>query len=220
MPTIEHKIHLKENDCTGCGLCFCVCPHKCIRMKGDSEGFLYPRIDYSRCVSCGQCVSSCNKMSSASKYCTPKKILAAINKNKDVRQKSSSGGVFFAIAQDFIKQSGYVVGAQFASDFSVEHNISNTLEGIKAFQTSKYVQSSIENVLPNIKALLMKGEKVLFSGTPCQVAALHFYLQRPFDNLFCIDFICHGVPSQALYKRFLYEEVLKKRICYYKNQYA
>ena len=52
---------------------------------------------------------------------------------------------------------------------------------------------------------LKNNRKVMFSGTPCQVAALKHYLQHDYDNLLTVDIICHGVPSPKVWNLYLDE---------------
>lgn len=82
-----------------------------------------------------------------------------------------------------------------------------TLQGVEAFMGSKYVQARIEHAYQDAKRFLLQGRKVLFSGTPCQIAGLHQYLRKPYDQLFTVDFICHGTPCLKAWAVFLQETV-------------
>lgn len=96
----------------------------------------------------------------------------------------------------------------------VIHAIASTFDEIKQMQGSKYVQSKLEGVFPTIKQLLNEQKKVLFTGTPCQVAGLRMYLRKPYPNLLTIDLICHGVASPGIFKEYVHmvEKRLKKKI--------
>lgn len=197
MISIEEK-----KNCCGCSACASVCPVQCISMKEDYEGFLYPFVNKSKCVNCGLCEKVCNHINPYDKK-EPLKILAAANKDEEVRFNSSSGGIFYILAEQTINKGGVVFGARFDENWQVVIDYADTIEGVKAFMGSKYVQARIETAYIDAKRFLINGRKVLFSGTPCQIAGLHKFLGRQYDNLLSIDFICHGVPSPKVWKMYL-----------------
>lgn len=206
-------IHIIEKkNCCGCSACASICPKQCITMKEDGEGFLYPLVDNTTCVKCGLCEKVCNELHPYGKR-KPKQVLAAINKNIDVRLKSSSGGIFYILAERTIKEGGVVFGARFDTNWQVFISYAEDMNGVEAFLGSKYVQARIDNAYKDVKRFLLEGRKVLFSGTPCQVAGLHKFLGKSYNNLLTIDFVCHGTPSPKVWKVYL-ENVLKgiKRI--------
>lgn len=204
------------NNCTGCSACKDVCAKTAILMKCNESGFLYPEIDAEKCIKCGKCEKVCPAINpldnKKSKSITIKgtSAFAAINKNESVRLDSSSGGIFFALAEQIIAEGGVVFGAKFTDDFSVIHSWTDSLDGLTEFQGSKYLQSIIGNSYKDCKNLLEHGRKVLFSGTPCQIHGLikylesecNFYKSNP-DYLFTVDFICHGVPSPLLWQKYI-----------------
>ena len=189
--------------CSGCHACFSVCPKSAIMMSESNEGFLYPQIDSDKCIKCGLCEKTCPSLNPIKKETENTKAYAAINKNEAIRLDSSSGGVFTAIAEKVIEENGVVFGAKFASDFSVVHGWTDTIEGLSDFRGSKYLQSVIGNSYKDCKTFLENGRKVLFSGTPCQVQGLKKYLQKEYENLLTVDFICHGVPSPLIWKKYM-----------------
>ncbi len=132
-------------------------------------------------------------------------IFAAINKNDEVRGKSSSGGIFFELASAVILQNGVVFGAAFDSEWNVIHTCRDTFDGIRDFMGSKYVQSSIGDSYKSAKNYLDEGVLVLFSGTPCQIGGLKAFLGKDYQNLITVDFICHGVPSRGVWRKYLSE---------------
>lgn len=194
-----------ENNCTGCGVCVISCPNNCITMKENSEGFQYPNIDYKRCSHCNLCKKSCpqnkNFLNNIPKIC-----LAMKNKQENIRETSSSGGVFRELANYVMLNGGVVFGAIYDNNMRVEHKKIDKIEDIRQAQGSKYVQSKLDNIFVEVKEELNKGKLVLFSGTPCQIQALSNYLGNVYNNLLTVDIICHGVPSPKvfdIYKKHL-----------------
>lgn len=123
---------------------------------------------------------------------------------------SSSGGLFNAIAVNTIKRGGVVFGVKFDTEWNVVFSYTETEEGIKAFQGSKYVQAFVGNAYKQAEHFLKTGRDVLFSGTSCQIAGLKKFLAKKYENLLTLDFICHGVPSQKLFHQFIKEELEKQ----------
>ncbi len=195
--------------CTACHACFSICPKSAIEMGANNEGFLYPKIDGEKCIKCGLCEKVCPALKPIKKECEDTKAYAAINKNEAIRLDSSSGGIFTALAGKVIEEGGVVFGAKFASDFSVVHGW--TEKGLIEFRGSKYLQSVIGNSYKDCKAFLDSGRKVLFSGTPCQIQGLKKYLDKEYENLLAVDFICHGVPSPLLWQKYIDYRAEKSR---------
>ncbi len=129
---------------------------------------------------------------------------------------SSSGGTFIALAKEIISQSGVVFGAVFDENWEVKHTYAETLEGIKHMMGSKYLQSRIENNYQETEKFLKEGRKVLFTGTPCQIAGLHKFLRKEYPNLLSVDILCHGVPSPGVWRKYLAEishKVIRSENC-------
>lgn len=187
-----------------------VCPKHCISFEEDTEGFRYPFVDKEKCVNCHLCENVCPVINKSDAK-EPIELCAAYNKDESIRLKSSSGGIFTILAEEVIKQGGVVFGARFDDKWEVCHSYTETIEGLATFRGSKYVQSRIENSYKNAKEFLSKGRKVLFSGSPCQIAGLHKFLGKQYDNLLTVDFICHGVPSPKVWRRYL--EEIQKNAC-------
>lgn len=190
--------------CCGCGSCAAICPSKCITMAYDGEGFRYPHVDYSKCVHCQACKTVCPVMRQMPPRPTSKAI-AAQNRDDGVRQFSSSGGVFFALAKDVIQQGGCVCAAIYDNDFTVTHMLADTLEAVVRQRGAKYPQSRAEQCYAEIRTRLRTGKPVLFVGTPCQTAGLYAFLGRDYQNLLLVDMICHGVISSKVWTRYLKE---------------
>ncbi len=194
---------IEENKdiCCGCGACELTCPRNCITMVSDEEGFEYPQIDKNRCVNCGLCKNVCPVINH--KYSDEKpQCFASYSKDSCVRINSSSGGVFTELASQIIKNGGVVCGAMFDENFNLAHSFADTIEGIDRLRGSKYIQSKTTKAFEETKKLLDKGKMVLFSGTPCQIQGLLNFLKKPYDNLITQDIICHGVPSEKLWRAY------------------
>lgn len=196
-------IEIKDKkSCCGCHACVSVCAKHCITMQSDSEGFFYPVVDNTVCTDCGLCEKVCPVIHQE-EVREPLASYIAINLDEAIRLKSSSGGVFTLLAEDVICEGGVVFGARFDEVWDVIHDWTDTIDGLSAFRGSKYVQSKIGDTYRAVKDFLKQGRKVLFSGTPCQIAGLKKYLRKEYNNLLAVDFICHGVPSPGVWKRYL-----------------
>ena len=171
-------------------------------MTSDEEGFAYPNIDASKCTNCGLCEKFCPVINQ-SEAREPLGSFAAINPNEDIRLKSSSGGIFSLLAEKVVIDGGVVFGAKFNEKWEVVHDYTETIEDISQFRGSKYVQSRIGDNYIKAKQFLDAGRKVLFSGTPCQIAGLKLFLRKDYSNLLSVDIICHGVPSPIIWKRHI-----------------
>lgn len=184
------------------------CPKQCISLKEDGEGFLYPVVDESLCVGCGLCEKVCPIINRPEKL-PVKEVLAVKNRNEEERMASSSGGVFVALAKKVIDQGGVVFGAVFDENWEVKHTYAESMDGVRPMMGSKYVQSRIGDTFRQAEKFLKDGRKVLFTGSPCQITALHNYLRKDYSNLLSVDFLCHGVPSPGVWRRYL-DEVLDR----------
>ena len=193
-----------RHDCCGCSACVQKCPKQCIFLEEDEEGFLYPKVNMSVCVDCGLCEKVC-PWSNRAEPITPKEVLAVKNRNEKDRMSSSSGGVFVALAAKTIEKGGVVFGAVFDEIWEVRHTYAETMEGVRPMMGSKYVQSRIGYSFRDTEHFLKEGREVLFTGTPCQVAGLHRFLRKEYPNLLSVDFLCHGVPSPGVWRRYLDE---------------
>ena len=193
-----------KKDCCGCAACVQRCPKQCISLKEDGEGFLYPVVDESLCVGCGLCEKVCPIINRPEKL-PVKEVLAVKNRNEEERMASSSGGVFVALAKATLEQDGVVFGAVFDENWEVKHTCAESMDGVRPMMGSKYVQSRIGDTFRQAEKFLKEGRKVLFTGSPCQITALHNYLRKDYPNLLSVDFLCHGVPSPGVWRRYLDE---------------
>jgi len=195
-------IIIEKKNCTGCFACANVCPVNCITMATDKEGFWYPAVDRSLCTECGLCEKICPILHKKEIINEPK-AYACVNNDEMILMESSSGGIFTLIAEKVIENGGVVFGAGFNENFEVIHSCIDNKKNIERFRGSKYVQSVVGETHKQVETFLTQGKEVLFTGTPCQIAGLKAYLSQPFENLLCIDNICHGVPSPLLLKKYI-----------------
>ena len=195
---------LNKQDCCGCASCLQRCPRQCITLREDAEGFSYPVVDNENCIDCGLCEKVCPLIHRAEKI-EPTAVLAVKNSNETVRMQSSSGGVFFPLAEQVIRRGGVVFGAVYTADWQVVITAAETLEAVRPMMGSKYVQASTGTAYRDAERFLKAGREVLFSGSPCQVAGLKKFLRREYPNLLAVDFLCHGVPSPGVWRRYLEE---------------
>ena len=198
------KIHQITELCNGCKACQNKCPKKCIHRDEklwDEKGFWYPKVDASQCVNCKQCEEVCpilNPIIAISEL----EGYIAVNKDEKVRKESSSGGIFWALGKEIIRREGIVFGACMNEKLEVVHECACTLEELEKFKTSKYVQSDVRDTYQQAKEYLEKGRDVLYTGTPCQIGGLLNYLGKEYENLYCQDLICHGVPSPYIWEKY------------------
>ena len=202
---------LDKHDCCGCSACVQICPKNCIVMQEDEEGFLYPSVKLDACVNCRRCEAVC-PIQGSKKWNGDGKPLTAYASyilNDEKRLKSSSGGIFSALAQTILNAGGQVYGAAFDTNFLVRHIGIDDSQDLFQLQGSKYIQSRVERTYIETEKALKDGRTVLYSGTACQIAGLKTYLQVEYDCLYTVDVLCHGVPSPAVWKEYLREKELQ-----------
>ncbi len=191
-----------QNICTGCGACAAACPSGCLTMVPGEEGFCYPVADPARCTQCGLCEGVCPALRPGQGTGMPE-ALAVKNRDAALRRDSSSGGVFTALARDTLARGGWVCGAIYDEYFAVRHVLTKQEGEIAPMRGAKYSQSRAEDCFPRIQGLLEENTPVLFAGTPCQCAGLRAFLGGDPPGLLTVDMVCHGVPSEKVWIRWL-----------------
>lgn len=193
--------HVSFQKCSNCGGCYNVCPVNAISVR-DSDLFYTPVVDESKCIHCGLCAKICpveNQEKKQNVHCA----YGAIHNDEEILRRSSSGGVFSAIAESVLSDGGVVFGAAYTEDFKEVEMRSSQETSLEELRRSKYVESKPGYSFREVKKHLENGTKVLYCGAPCQIAGLKSYLQKEFENLITCDFSCGGMPSHKLYQQWL-----------------
>lgn len=190
--------------CTGCSACSVACPTSSIVMERDEEGFLFPKV-LDTCIYCRKCEKLCPVINPVEyKKEIKQRACAAIHKNEQIWRKSASGGAFSGICEVFGDEKTIVFGAVYCpEDYTVRHIFVEGVDNIGALRRSKYVQSDIYDSYLKTKLFLEEGKKVIFTGTPCQIAGLNAVLkEKQYENLLTVDLVCHGVGSPLVFKTY------------------
>lgn len=195
-------------NCVLCKACSNICPTNAIEFKKEKNSFEYPEIDQKKCINCNLCEKSCPVLKKQ-KSNSLKECYAVKHTDEKIRIHSTSGGAFSILAEEIINNGGYVCGCTLDDNFNSIHIIINKLEDIQLLKGSKYIQSDIGLIYREIKKLLNKSIKVLFVGSPCQISGLKTFLGKEYEELLCVDFICHGILSQSYFNQ--YREFLQNK---------
>lgn len=209
-----------ENMCCGCTVCSVVCPMDAISFEYNSEGFLYPNVNRDKCIGCLKCEGVCAYKRDLSKgiECEIHEVYAIRNKNKEIIEQSSSGGLFSALSDLYIENGNFVASCIYnPNEHSVNFEIYNDNIERDLARGSKYIQAEIGT---GFKALLewidkYPDKKILVIGTGCQIAGLDKLLKETNkrEKVCLVDLICHGAPSPLLWKKYaeyLEEEYMAK----------
>ena len=191
-------------NCSGCTACYNACPVSAIKMVENHEGFSYPLVLKEMCINCGKCEKVCPSINPPvleDKYYGG---FVAQSESSDVLNQSTSGGFIDALCKHVIEDlKGVAVGAVFDDDFLPKHIIAENYETAKLFRGSKYAQSNLGDIFKQTENILKSEKYVLFIGTPCQVAGLHTYLNKAYNNLITVDMVCRSIPSGKLWREYL-----------------
>ena len=191
-----------EDKCTGCGACRNACPVGAITMTENREGFLSPSVDSEKCIECSKCERACPALN-IKKDKKANSLMYAVRGSDEIRELSSSGGIFSIVSQYILENGGFVCGSAFDENMRLKHKIVSSAEELDSLRGSKYLQSDTGTVYKEIEALLKDNKKVFFVGTPCQVAGIYGYLGKDYPCLYTADILCHGVPSQKAFSSYL-----------------
>lgn len=207
-----------NENCCGCTSCASSCPTNAIKMVANAEGFLMPVVTKDACINCGKCenvcpyINSLNDGASVSRQDFDDKKVYLYYSQNDGRKDSASGGFVYDVYRYFLGNGGYAVGCVWDQNIVAKYITSNQQADIRRMQSSKYVQSDMTSCYTEIKDLLKEGKQIVFCGTPCQTAGLHYYLgKQNYDNLLTICCICHGVPSPGVWAEYKKELEKKNR---------
>lgn len=193
-----------DKDCTGCLACVNSCRQGALSIGKNEEGFYRPRFDADKCVGCGLCERNCPVINRLPMVEAGNlKVFAGWHLDEEIRMKSSSGGAFTALAENIILQGGVVYGAAYTEDMQIAHIEVKSVSELERLRLSKYAQSCVELTMKDVKEHLEMGKKVMYVGTPCQVAGLKSFLRKDYNNLLAVDIICHGVPSMMFLQKYL-----------------
>ncbi|MBO5568669.1 MAG: Coenzyme F420 hydrogenase/dehydrogenase, beta subunit C-terminal domain [Clostridia bacterium] len=193
----------EKEQCFGCEACVQICSRKALTMQEDEEGFRYPSLDHALCVNCGLCQKVCPYEYVPQKHHNNKYVFGGYSIDPYIRAESTSGGAFSVIVDAFCVENYVIFGAE-SKGLIVFHSYITDKKDLGKFRKSKYSQSIIGGSYKKVNKFLAEGKKVLFSGTPCQIAGLYAYLKavnfHNIENLLTVEVVCEGVPS-PLYVR-------------------
>ena len=187
--------------CTGCGACSSGCPKGAIRMAPDREGFLYPEVT-DGCVQCGHCAHVC-PVQKQREHRTAPQVFAVWSRDESVRQASTCGGAFSALAEYVLEGGGVVFGAALDENLRVVHTAVKNVHDLSRLRGMKPVQSDTGDAYQQVRLYLDQGRQVLFSGTPCQVDGLYRYLWEHPERLLTCDVACGGVCSPGVWAQLV-----------------
>ncbi len=198
-----NRIDLDSKFCCGCAACANICAHKAITMVEDSRGFIVPTINESKCVDCGLCKKVCDFKKGKLTENNTLHAYSLVN-DAEIVKDSTSGGAFTALSDVILNEGGLIAGAIMEPDFTVHHVITKDSTIRNKMRGSKYVQSDMGNIYLTVKEELKGGKKVLFTGTPCQCAGIKSFFGDMYENLYIVDFLCHGVPNNKMFKEHIH----------------
>lgn len=194
---------ISKEKCIGCRVCELVCPKDAITFKEEKLGFLFPNINQTKCVNCYICQKSCPEKNMVNKSEENNIYYYGYTNDNNLLLKSSSGGFFGSIARFVLEKNGIVYGATLSEDLQLYHTKIDNENDLNKILGSKYIQSDLRKTFLEVQNVLNIEKLVLFCGTPCQIHALKKYLNAEYSNLVTIDLACSGVPSHALWYKYI-----------------
>lgn len=195
LPDVDH--------CTGCRVCRDICPKNAILMETDKHGFVYPTINLKICIGCKLCKKNCPIINRPATNDEVSEAYVGTHKDLDIIKNSASGGAFSAIVSSW--EPDTVCGVRWDM-FRAINDIATNKDDIKKFSKSKYIISDTNHIYEKAAKELKLGKRVLFSGSPCHIAAFKNYIGKEYDksnNLLLVDIVCHGAPSELILKKYL-----------------
>lgn len=197
-----------SDGCTGCVACSDACSVEAVSVRVNGQGFYRPVIDRDKCTECGACTLHCPVIQALSTAPTRNEVVVYGGWSNDRHElrNSSSGGLAFALGASTIADGGVVVGCVMDDNLLPVHRLVETMEGVQSTQGSKYVPSRLLGTYKQAVSEALQGRRVLFTGTPCQVAAFETFLKPSFrENVITAEIVCYGVPSILAWQRHLSE---------------
>jgi coenzyme F420-reducing hydrogenase beta subunit len=133
------------------------------------------------------------------------KTFAGWSTDDSERLASSSGGIFSVLARPIIDAGGAVAGCIWGENWTPKHILAKSWEDVEKMKGSKYAPSQSNLIYEQVIGFLRSTDKpVLFSGTPCQIAAMASFLKPEMRcRVLLVDVICHGVPSLTAFHNYL-----------------
>lgn len=187
-------------NCTGCLACMDACKHHAI-FKILKDEHPYVKVDADKCIDCGLCEKTCPIVSSVEyNHFENMNVYGGWAKDEKLRINAASGGAFSGLAQGLFrihKNEKVAVFGATLEDNRVKHISIESEEDIYKLANSKYIQSNTQNIYKEVLEKLKNGYWIMFSGCPCQVAALYGYLgkRKNSDHLITVEVVCHGIAS-------------------------
>lgn len=217
----ERLIICDKNKCIGCGACLSKCPVNAITFTKDELGFAYPKIDLKKCINCNQCKNICPINNKIVVPKIEKDCYALKAKDENIQLQSSSGGFFAILAIKFLKEKNSVVYGATIKNNITKHIRVDKLIDLEKIRGSKYTQSSLLDILPLILDDINNKRKILFSGTPCQIAGIR-KITNNYKDIYFVSVFCHGVMNDTIVNNILVEEGYPKntKITYHRKDKA
>jgi len=212
MANVVDALKESEKECVGCSSCMNICPKKAIAIITNDRGFLRPVVDSVFCIDCGKCVKGCPPLNdnTAKGNVKQPRSYAFVAEGR-ILSRSSSGGIFYVLADWMLRKGGYVCGAVYDDDMNVVYKLTDDRKVISKMHGSKYVVSDMGTIYKDIREILKDGKMVLFFGIPCHTNALKRFIGGS-ENLYTVDLVCSGMPSKTVFKQYLEEESEGKKV--------
>lgn len=203
-------------DCTGCRACEQLCPVKCITMIEDEEGFIFPHIDEEKCINCGLCKKRCPQLDKKIEK-KESSIYAVKAKKIDNAKKSTSAGIAYILTKKIVENKGAVFGCAYNENLKPIQVKAENEKDLEKMRGSKYVFSDTLHTYTEVKKVLEEDREVLYIGTPCQIGGLYAFLGKEYEKLLTIDIVCHGVPSQKIFSKYIkyLEKIFNQKVVNY-----